>query len=230
MVALKVPVSRSLLHLMVDGAAQLGIIVSECKAQQFGLYLSELLRWNSSINLTGITDGQQIIIKHFLDSLAYLKVLELQGDEKLIDIGTGAGFPGIPLKLVSPKLQLVLLDARIKRVAFLKHLSRQLKLEGVLCVHGRAEELAHHAQHYQQYNVAVARAVTQLDRLIALALPYIVCGGRLLVSYGAQIDRQLELAAKVLDEHSAALEKVAQVKLPHSNEVRNIIVIRKCFT
>ncbi len=227
---LEIPTTRSPINLMVDGAANLGIIVTEYQVRQFERYLAELVKWNSKINLSGITDKRQIVIKHFLDSLLYLKGLELQGDEQLVDIGSGAGFPGLPLKLVKPKLQVTLLDARLKKIAFLKQLCQRLKLEGVNCIQGRAEGLAGQPQHYQKYNVAVARALTQLDRLIGLAFPYMVPGGRLVVSYGAQVNRQLRLAGEMLDKQAGSLEKVCRVSLPHSNELRNIVVIRKCFT
>lgn len=223
------PVSPELLNLMVDAAAGLGILLAEYQKQQFGVYLAELIKWNKRINLTGITDAKQVVIKHFLDSLAYLKGFG-SGDVKIIDIGSGAGFPGLPLKIVKPELQLTLLDARFKRVVFLKELCRRLKLKEIQCLHGRAEELATVSRHHQQYDVAVARALTRLERLISLAFPFIVPGGKLLVSYGSQIDRQLESASGVLDSQGGSLEAVTPVKLPFSNLTRNIVTIKKCST
>ncbi len=219
------PAHIEALNLMVDAASDLGILLTNYQKRQFGVYLAELIKWNKRINLTGITDAKQIVIKHFLDSLAYLKGFG-SDDVKVIDIGSGAGFPGLPLKIVKPELQLTLLDARFKRVAFLKELSRRLKLEETKIVHGRAEELAADPRYHQQYNVATARALTQLDNLVSLAFPYIVPGGKLLVSYGAQVNRQIESATKVLKNQGGSLEAVIPVKLPLSNLTRNIVTIR----
>jgi 16S rRNA (guanine527-N7)-methyltransferase len=223
--------SPRLLNLMVDGAAELGVILSQHQQQQFAVYLAELIKWNKKINLTSIIDAEQIIIKHFLDSLTFLQGFDLQEDSKeVIDIGSGAGFPGMPLKLVQPKLQLTLMDARLKRVVFLTQLCRRFNLEKTSCIQGRAEEVATDPVHHQQYRVVVARALTRLERLIRLSFPYLVLGGKLIASYGRQVNQQLRQAEPILKSHGGALEKVVQLKLPFSNIVRNIVVIKRCST
>jgi 16S rRNA (guanine527-N7)-methyltransferase len=226
----EVSVSPALFNLMVDGAACLGVILSQHQRQQFGVYLTELISWNRKINLTRITDDRQIIIKHFLDSLTYFVGFSPQEEKRVIDIGSGAGFPGLPLKLAQPDLQLTLMDARLKRVVFLKQLCRKLKQEDVRCLHGRAEELATSTEYHQQYDVAVARALTQLNRLVGLAFPYIAVGGKLVVSYGPQARQQLRGAERVLNGRGGLVETVTRIKLPFSNIMRHIVVIKKCST
>jgi 16S rRNA (guanine527-N7)-methyltransferase len=221
--------SNAGLDLIVDGAAELGILLSQEQKRQFASYLAELIKWNKKVNLSGISDSRQIIIKHFLDSLTYSYGIHQEPDINIIDIGTGAGFPGLPLKLAWPQIRLTLLDARLKRVLFLKHLCRRLNLEGVRCLQGRAEEEHSVPEHCMKYKVVVVRAVSSLSQLIPISFPYLVPGGRLIVSYGAQLNTQLEQAKSIIYDQKGVLEAVHQIRLPFSEIIRNIVVIKNGF-
>ena len=154
-----------------------GVSLTNEMAAQFATYQELLLSWNEKINLTAITEPSEIAEKHFLDSLMLLTAGEIPQGSRLIDVGTGAGFPGIPLKIARPDLRLTLLDSLGKRTAFLGELSRALGQENEI-IHGRAEEVAHTAEHRQAYDLASARAVAALSLLSELCLPFLRIGGR----------------------------------------------------
>src|SRR5438105_407262 len=163
--------------MFTEGLRQLGLDVNGPAGrerpllQQFLRYRQELLDWNTRINLTAITDPGEVMIKHFLDSLSLLLVYDVP-DARLLDIGAGAGFPGLPLKIVRPQWHVVLLEATGKKVKFLQHIIEALQLKDVVVVHGRAEELAHKAEYRGSFDVVTARAVASLPTLLEYAAPF----------------------------------------------------------
>ncbi len=158
------------------GAQKLGITLTDEQKQSFQTLLTSLLEWNKSMNLTGITDEQEIITKHFLDSLTLLSHIPATAT-KLIDIGTGAGFPGLPLAIMRPDLEITLLEAAAKKVSYLEACISALGLTKVTAIHGRAEDFAKLPEFREQYDVATARAVAQLSTLSEYVLPFIKVGG-----------------------------------------------------
>ncbi len=213
---------------MVDGAMRLGIKLTTSQICQFKIYSDELLKWNKKINLTRITNAKQIIIKHFLDSLIYLKGIEKPSECKLLDIGSGAGFPGVPIKIAIPDIKLSLMDAQFKRIAFLTRLCSLLNIRNINYIHDRAE--AKNTADLNKYNIVTVRALSALKKVIPLAFIYLRPGGRLIVSYGLQLKQQIGSIEDVLDEYNGALQNIIKVKLPYNNELRNVIIIRKSFT
>jgi len=216
-----------LTNLMVDGARELGVYLTQPQVQQFWAYLDELIKWNKKFNLTRIIEPSQIIIRHFLDALAYFKGFDRVGKIRVIDLGTGAGFPGLPLKVAKPELCLTVVDARWKKIAFVSHICRLLHLEDVVCIQGRAEELAQDSLHNGAYEVVVVRALGKLEAVIKTGFPYLKAGGRLIVSKGPRLWEELSAAERELKYAGGVTADTKRVKLPFSNLIRNIVVVRR---
>lgn len=159
------------LETLKRGLKELKIELNEDQIQQFVTYYEVLVEWNSFMNLTAITEFQEVIIKHFLDSLALVNAVDLRKTESVIDIGTGAGFPGIPLKIAYPHLKITLLDSLNKRIKFLNEVIQKLNLRDIETIHGRAEDFAKQAVYREQYDLCVSRAVANLSSLSEYCLP-----------------------------------------------------------
>ncbi len=209
------------------GLEALGICLNEFQLKQFMRYYALLVEWNSFMNLTAITEYDEVCMKHFLDSLSLCKALDCTQELTVIDVGTGAGFPGIPLKIAFPNLSITLLDSLGKRVNFLKEVIGALGLEGIEAIHGRAEDYAKPNMLREQFDVCVSRAVANLSSLSEYCIPYVKVGG-LFISYKSE-----KLAEeKAADEHAVSLlggEFLEQVEffLPNSDIYRNLVVIKK---
>ncbi|MEN9406725.1 MAG: ribosomal small subunit methyltransferase [Bacillota bacterium] len=169
----------------------LGITLSKEKQELFYRYYKELINTNKELNLTAITEANEVVVKHFYDSLLITKVLNLTKINSLIDIGSGAGFPGIPLKIVYPHLKLLLLEARNKKVVFLKSLIDRLPLEEVQALHGRAEELQHNKEYAASFDLIVARAVARLTKLVAYTAGFLRVNGFFVAYKGPQVSEEL---------------------------------------
>ncbi len=203
-------------------------LTSEAPAA-FQTYYEELIAWNERANLTAITDYQEVQIKHFLDSLSCLLVLEGLPIERwrYLDIGAGAGFPGLPLKIARPRMELTLLEAKKKRVRFLQHLVERLKLPGVAIIKGRAEELGRQPGHREGYDLVLARAVATLPVLLEYALPLCRIGGIFLAQKGPDIKGELETSQVALRVLGGRLREVRGLELSHSMGRRSLVVVEK---
>src|SRR5579864_4234060 len=191
---------RSELQPFLEGLRQLGLELTEQQLEQFLRYRQELLDWNRRINLTAITEPEEVLLKHFLDSLSLLIVYD-RPKAQLLDIGAGAGFPGLPLKIVQPQWHVVLLEATGKKVTFLQHNIETLQLKNVVAVHGRAEELAHKAGYRASFDVVTARAVASLPTLLEYAAPFCRVGGQIILPKKGDVAEELaqgKLAARHL--------------------------------
>ena len=209
------------------GLEALGICLNEFQLKQFMRYYALLVEWNSFMNLTAITEYEEVCMKHFLDSLSLCKALDCTQELTVIDVGTGAGFPGIPLKIAFPNLSITLLDSLGKRVNFLKEVIGALGLEGIEAIHGRAEDYAKPNLLREQFDVCVSRAVANLSSLSEYCIPYVKVGG-LFISYKSEKLAEEKAAA----EHAVSLlggEFLEQVEffLPNSDIYRNLVVIKK---
>ncbi len=181
------------------------------------------------MNLTAITDYEEVQVKHFLDSLTVVQVfnLPLSKGMKFIDVGTGAGMPGIPLKILLPDIELVLLDATKKKTNFLEHIIRRLELKEVEIVEGRAEETAHRSEYRQQFDVVLSRAVAELSILVELTLPFCVVGGRLITQKKGDLKAELKTAQQAISLLGGELADVKSIDLPEFSDGRCLVVINK---
>ncbi len=205
----------------------LGLRISPQQGEAFRWYASELIAWNKRFNLTAITDRAEIETKHFLDSLTCLSVMGAAPQGKVLDVGSGAGFPGIPLKIVHPQLRLTLLESIGKKVAFCRHVVAGLGLEGVEVIQDRAETAGHMAGHRQAYDWVVARAVAALPVLIEYVLPFLKLGCYAIAQKGETGPAEVQAAESALQVLGGRIEQVESVELPRVAETRYLIVIRK---
>lgn len=204
---------------------EIGIEPMEEDYLRFSRYAAELVDWNSRVNLTAITDDQGIAVKHFIDSLMPLTLVELPENARLIDVGTGAGFPSVPMKLLRPDLHLTLLDSLDKRLNFLRHLQSRLGYDATL-VHARAEAVGRDPQHRERYHVATSRAVADLSQLAEYCLPLVRMGGLVLALKGPGGREEAEAAKNAIRLCGGYLEAVHQYNLP-GGDPRTLVVLKK---
>jgi 16S rRNA (guanine527-N7)-methyltransferase len=207
-----------------EGARAMEIHVDRPHATRFALHAKELLEWNRFANLTAITDLKEIAEKHFLDTLPLVPLIP--PDSKVLDIGSGGGFPGVPLKVMRPDLHLNLIDASRKKAHFLKHLIRALELQDIEARHARAEELAQEVQvEARRYGVIVSKAVSKLHRFLDQALPLLRRPGTVIAMKGTAVDDELERAASRIKSEALSLEK-REYRLPFLDIKRHLIILR----
>ncbi len=186
------------LELLKQKMTDFGISLSETQVSQFMDYFELLTEKNKVMNLTAITEFNEVIEKHFLDSLSLYKVYDLNGEQKVLDMGTGAGFPGIPLKIVFPHLSVVLADSLNKRILFLKDVIARLGLERIEAVHGRAEEMARNSMYREQFDLCVSRAVANLSTLSEYCIPFLRIGGTFVSYKSGEIEEEAKQAEKAI--------------------------------
>ena len=212
------------------GAKKLGLELNPTQLEQFEIYYQELLDWNQRINLTAITGYEDVQIKHFLDSLtvtlAWQQAIS-SADFRLIDVGTGAGIPGIPVKIAFPDIKLVLLEATAKKAAFLHHINHKLGLDNVEILVGRAEDVAHEAQYRERFDLVLSRAVAPLPTLVELALPFCAIGGSFIAQKKGTIDPEISRANKAISTLGGNLREVKRVDLSEFADERQLVVIDK---
>lgn len=204
---------------------EFNIEISEEQIEKFNKYMSLLLEWNEKINLTAITQPEDVKLKHFIDSLTALKYIK--DNDKIIDIGTGAGFPGIPIKIMRENTDITLLDSLNKRINFLNIVIENLKLKNIQALHGRAEEIARNKLYREKYDIAISRAVANLSTLSEYMLPFIRVGGKCICMKGANVNKELEEAQNAIKELGGEIEKVDNFYLSNKDNERNIVVIKK---
>ncbi len=205
----------------------LGVSLNPSQAAAFARYQRELLAWNQRFNLTAIREPEQVLIKHFFDALSVLKATGCLDGQRVIDVGTGAGFPGLALKIACPHMRLTLLDSVAKKVAFCQHIVETLALDDVEVIQGRAEEVAHWEAHREAYDWALARAVARLPVLAEYLLPFVRVGGAMLAQKGETGPSEAQAAQHALEVLGGQLEKIYSLDLPGINETRYLIVVRK---
>lgn len=212
---------------LIDGAKTLGIDLTEEEIYKFILYKELLKEWNQKINITSITDEVEIDIKHFIDSIIPLKTNLFEKDLKVIDIGTGGGFPGVPLKIIKEELEVVLLDSLNKRITFLNEVIDRLKLKDIVAIHGRAEELGRDKAHREKYDIAISRAVASLNTLSEYSLPFVKVGGYFISMKGPEVDDELMDAKKAIEILGGKVIDRRMFTLPLSDITHSLIIIEK---
>lgn len=210
-----------------DQLAAHQVSVTERMLEQFDIYYHELISWNERMNLTGITEREQVYMKHFYDSASLAFFMNMSDVRLVADIGSGAGFPSIPLKILFPHLQITIVDSLNKRIQFLQHLIASLGLAHVEAVHARAEEAGKDARYREQYDLVTARAVARLNVLNEFCLPFVKVDGRFAAMKGTDPQDELQEAAYSMKLLGAQLELVHRFTLPADDSERHIIMINK---
>ncbi|MET1248391.1 MULTISPECIES: 16S rRNA (guanine(527)-N(7))-methyltransferase RsmG [Sporolactobacillus] len=203
------------------------IHLSETQSRQFQLYYEMLIEWNNKMNLTAITDQKEVIIKHFFDSLTPCFYFSLQGTQTLCDVGSGAGFPGIPMKILFPKLKLTIVDSLKKRLTFLQAVVDQLGLDDVTLCHDRAEDFARRADIRESFDLVTARAVAKLSVLSEYCLPLVHLGGSFIALKGSNADTEVEQARDAIAQLGGKLIRTISLDLPENSGKRSLVRIDK---
>ena len=205
-------------------AEQININLDNEMVNEFIIYKDLLKEWNEKINLTAITDEKEILIKHFIDSLTIEKYIPQNAS--LIDVGTGAGFPGIPMKITRKDIKLTLMDSLNKRLIFLENVVKDVKLDDVKIVHGRAEDVGKKQEFREKFDIATARAVANMSVLLEYCLPFVKVGGSFICMKGNNIE-EIKEADKALEKLGGKIERIEKIYLPNTDIERNIIIVKK---
>jgi len=203
------------------------LALSQTQLRRFQVFYEELIDWNKRVNLTAITEYADVQVGHFLDALTAMLVWKPGKAQRVIDVGTGAGMPGIPLKITFPDIWLTLLEATVKKTAFLQHVVDKLGLEEVDIVSGRAEDIARIPEHRDRYDIVLARAVAALATLAELTLPFCKIGGQVILHKKGDIRQELEHAMKAIELLGGRLREVRSVDLPEFADNRVLVVFEK---
>ena len=212
------------LALFIEETKKLGITITDLQLEKLNQFYELLISWNQKMNLTRITKKEDVYLKHFYDSLTLSKVIDLKQDLTLCDVGSGAGFPGIVLKICFPNLKITLLDSLQKRVNYLNEIIKELDLKNIEAIHTRAEDYA--KQNREKFDIVTARAVANLKILSELCIPMVKVNG-LFIAMKANIEEEIENSTEILKKLDSKIEKIETFYLPIENSIRNIILIEK---
>ena len=214
-------------ELLINGAKQLDIELSEAQVEQFMKYKALLQEWNEKMNLTAITEDREVITKHFLDCMTINKALNMSEQKTVIDIGTGAGFPGLVIKIAFPHLKVTLVDSLNKMLTFLETVINELGLTDIECVHSRAEDLGKNKQYREGFDICASRAVANLAVLSEYTLPFVKVKGYLIALKGQKLDEELEQGQKAIEILGGQLEEVVHTGVPFTDLNHKIAKIKK---
>lgn len=214
-------------QLLIKACEALNLSINEKQVEQFIKYKDLLIEWNKKINLTAITDEKEIVLKHFIDCISLMSVYKIEDNMNIIDVGTGAGFPAVPIKIMCPDVNVTLLDSLNKRINFLNELIAQLELKKIFCIHSRAEDSGRDKKFREKYDLCVSRAVANLAVLSEYCLPFVLVGGTFISFKSVNIDDELNEAKTAIKKLGAKIDSVKTVNIPYSDIQHSIVVIRK---
>ncbi len=212
-------------QIIKENMSKIDIELNNVQIKQFFSYMNLLIEWNKKINLTAIIEPKEIIIKHFVDCGTIFKYIEEK--DNVIDVGTGAGFPGIPIKILNNKINITLVDSLNKRINFLSEVVNELELKNVKVIHGRAEDLAQNKEYREKYDKAISRAVANLSTLSEYDLPFVKINGKMIAMKGFEIEEELSNAKKAIEILGGKIEKVEKFSLIDTENKRSIVLINK---
>lgn len=208
-----------------DIAKNINLELNDEKVKKFYNYMELLLQWNEKVNLTAITEPNDIILKHFIDSLTIERYIDK--NVNIIDIGTGAGFPGIPISIARTDINITLMDSLNKRIKFLDEVIKENKLNNAKTIHARAEELARDKDYREKFDIATSRAVASLNVLLEYMLPFVKVGGYCICMKGSNVEDEILNSKRALNALNGVIEKIEEFELPNSDMSRNIIIVKK---
>lgn len=214
-------------ELFKEGLKKLSGNITDKQIFQFEEFSRLLVDWNTKMNLTAVTDPDGIAVKHFLDSILPIYYTDINSCESVADVGTGAGFPGIPLAIMLPDVKFTLIDSLNKRINFLNEVCEKLELKNTICIHGRAEELGKDKKYREKFDAVVSRAVANMTVLSEYCIPYVKVGGEFVALKASNCEEELSAAKAVIGELGGRTEKIISAPLPKSDIVRTLAVIKK---
>jgi len=217
-----------LIKTLEDGFKQLNIPYSSEIENKFIKYRDLLKEWNRKINITSIEDDEEIYVKHFLDSVLLLDCENLNENKSIIDVGTGGGFPGYPLKIVNDSYKVTLLDSLRKRIDFLEEVAKDLKLENVELIHGRAEDFGQNRNYREKFDICVSRAVAPLNVLCEYCLPFVKTGGYFAAYKSENISPEISSSENAIKKLGGKVREIREINIPGTDIVRKIVIIEKC--
>lgn len=212
---------------LVRGISELQMEIGNDKLQKFKTYKTLLKEWNEKINITAIKDDEEIDIKHFLDSLTIFKTGKITEGKRVIDIGTGGGFPGVPIKIIEDSLEVVLLDSLNKRLKFLDEVIKELGFENIRTMHERAEDLGNNKDYREKFDIAVSRAVASLNILAEYCLPFVKPNGYFIAMKGSDSSEEIKEAENAIKILGGKLEDKIDIRIPQSDIIHSLLIIKK---
>ena len=215
---------------MEEGFKNLKLPYCEDIENKFVLYRDLLKEWNQKINITSIEDDEEIYLKHFIDSVLLLNKDNMNENKKIIDVGTGGGFPGLPLKIINDNFEVTLLDSLRKRIDFLKEVSNVLNLKNVKLIHGRAEDFGQNKEYRENYDICVSRAVAPLNVLSEYCIPFVKVGGYFAAYKSDNISQEITNSDKAIRELGGKIKEIREISIPGADIIRKIVIIEKIET